>query len=135
MSKNDAARKELTSNNISILDIGLHRFSSLLFLCRNNDLSEYRPFGISTLFVGLSTCRNSDLFVGLSTCRNNDLFVGISTYRNNDLSEYRAVGITTCRNNDPDPFKISMAPLLGANNLSSPRHKLTIHWMTESTPT
>ena len=25
MSKNDAARKELTSNNFSILDIGLHR--------------------------------------------------------------------------------------------------------------
>ena len=28
MSKNDEARKELTSNNFSILDIGLHRYSS-----------------------------------------------------------------------------------------------------------
>ena len=83
-----------------------------LSTCRNSDLFV----GLSTcqnndLFVGISTCRNNDLSeyrpVGITTCRNNDLFVGISTCRNNDLSEYRAVGIATCRNNDPEPFLIT----------------------------
>ena len=58
--------RALSSALLFIATVTVNPLFRYYFLCRNNDLSEYRP-------VGLSTCRNIDLSEYRPVCRNIDL--------------------------------------------------------------